>query len=283
MKNICILCALPQEIQPFKQALKIEEESQLGTMSCWISLSRNKKIILIQSGVGKVHAAAATQHVITQYAPDVIFSCGTAGGLDSRKQIGDIVVGTTTSQHDYGFMLPEAFIHFGLYIQRKNKKRRFLKEFKSDEHLLSTVRRLKNQWDESFQLFTGPILTGDQVIFSSEKRQALVEQFDALAVDMESAAIAQVCEMHNIPFLAVRGISDHADESIHLDTSKIDPNEFAAFSSVSFSKKVSILSKTISYFAQHPATFRLSLQTRQNIKLAATNSAKFTLQLLELL
>ena len=242
-----------------------------------------QKIILVQAGVGKVHAAVAAQQVITQYAPDAIFSCGTAGGLDGRKQIGDIVVGTTTSQHDYGFMMPETFIHFGLYILRKNKKRTFLKAFAADELLLNTAHRLKAQWSESFQVFTGPILTGDQVIFSSEKRQALAKQFDALAVDMESAAIAQVCEMHNIPFLAVRGISDHADESIHLDTSKIDPNEFAAFSSASFSKKVSIITKTISYFAQHPSTFTLSLQTRQNMKIAATNSAKFTLQLLELL
>ncbi|PIE36337.1 hypothetical protein CSA56_00480, partial [candidate division KSB3 bacterium] len=177
----------------------------------------------------------------------------------------------------------DTFVHFGQYILKQNRKRKFFREFPANSALLKSARRMKHPWGTAVKIFPGPIVTGDQIIFSTKKRRELFERFEALAVEMESAAIAQVCKMNGIPFLAVRGISDYADESIHLDTSKIDLNDFAEWTSASFGEKVSLLTTTISYLAQHPSTFTLSRQARKNMKLAATHSAEFTLRLLHTL
>lgn len=274
---------MPQEIHPFKHRMQIDKESRSGTAQIWRGRYEENMITLVQSGVGKVHAAAAAQFIIDQYSPDAMFSCGTAGGLDTRCQIGDIVVGESTAQHDYGFVLPETFIHFGIHLRRANGKKGFFKEFPADEKLFHIADSVGKQWKETPQILFGSILTGDQVIFSKEKRHLLVEQFDAVAVDMESAAIAQVCMLNGVPFLSVRGISDLSDETIQFDTSKIDPNKFDTFSSTSFGKEIGLLTKAIWYFSHHPSAFALSLQARQHIKTASNSSANFVLRLLQAL
>jgi len=283
MKHIAIICAMPDEVYPFKQRIQLEEDFWIGMTRFRRGQYKGKEITLVQSGIGKVHAAAATQILISQFTPDAIFSCGTAGGLDTCHQIGDIIVGECTIQHDYGFVVPETFIHFGLQIRKADKKPEFLKEFSADRELLRIAKSINDRWEEQLQVFYGSILTGDQIILSSQKRQFLADQFSALAVDMESAAIAQVAYVHNVPFLAIRGISDYADERIQIDTSKLDPNEFGAYSSASSGEKIKLLIKAIRYFARHPSAFALSLQARQNIKNAANSSARFAMRLLQVL
>ncbi len=274
---------MPQEVSPFKEQLQSKKEEQTGIFPfpLWQVTHNEKAITLVQTGIGKVHAAAAAQYVITQHSPDAIFSCGTAGGLDARCQIGDLVISTTTVQHDYGFVVPDTFIHYGIQVHRTHAKKEYFKEFPADTDLLNQVEGNGKHWNETAQVFFGPILTGDQVIFSTEKRHALTEQFGALAVDMESAAIAQICTFNEIPFLSIRGISDHADETFSFDLSKIDPNDLKSYSSASFKKKISVLAQAIIYFSQHPSAFVFSLQARQNIKIAAQNSATFTLRILQ--
>lgn len=283
MKHIGIICAMPDEVSPFKQQIQLEEDFWGGTARFWKGKYEGKQVTLVQSGVGKVHAAAAAQILISRCAPDAIFSCGAAGSLDTRCQIGDLIIGERSIQHDYGFVVPETFIHFGLRIQRADTQSIFLKDFPADSALLRIAQSANAQWTDQSQIVYGSILTGDQIILSSEKRQALADQFDALAVDMESAAIAQVAYMQNVPFLAVRGISDHADERVPLDFSKLDPNEFGAYSSVSPGEKIRLLTKAIRYFTCHPSAFALSWQARQHIKKAARNSAMFTLKIVAFL
>ena len=284
MKQICILCAVPPEVSAFKQLFEFEKPTKLGAMLCWVGRYEDTTVSLIQTGVGKVQAAAAAQLAIMHYSPDAMFSCGTAGSLDDRCDIGDIIIGKTTIQHDYGFILPDAFVHFGIHLSKNNGKKGFFQEFQANKGLFKateTVRQhLKGQVG---QIFSGPILTGDQIIFSSEKRRELAEQFNALAVDMESAAIAQVCTVNRVPFLAIRGISDHADEQIQIDISKLDPNEFGAYPLASFNEKLRLLTKAFQYFSHHPSAFMLSIQAQQQMKIAAKSSAVFTLELLKTL
>ncbi|MBD3304771.1 5'-methylthioadenosine/S-adenosylhomocysteine nucleosidase [candidate division KSB3 bacterium] len=280
MQHIAILCALQQEITPFIRHIPALQEMEWpGIARLWQGQHAGKTLTLVLSGIGKVHAAAAAQSVITHYAPDAVFSCGTAGSLDDQYQIGDIVVGQQTVQHDYGFVLPETFLPFTFRLLTKTKTPKFLKEFPADETLLNAAHQRESQWTPRSQVFYSTIVTGDQVIFSSAKRQALAQQFHATAVDMESAAIAQVCLLNHIPFLSIRGISDHADETIPIDTSHIDPNEFVSYASASVGEKFSLLTKAVMYFSQHPSEFVLSVQARQHMKLAAQNSAVFTLTL----
>ncbi len=281
MHTIAILCALPQEIQPFKKPLTLEKEELYGSCRSWSGHYAGKELVLLLTGIGKVQAAVAAQHAIDHYAADALFSCGTAGALDPRCRIGDIVVSSTNIQHDYGFVVPEGLLHFGIHMLRKNRKRKFFTSFDSDKALVKKARTLISHQHESHRAFFGPMLSGDQAIFSSQKRQALASRFDALAVDMESAAIAQVCQMHIRPFLSIRGLSDRADEHIKLDRSKINHEEFAAYRSPFLEPEAGALAKTICYLAQHPSQFTLTFQARHNMKIASERSAQFTLQLLE--
>ncbi|GAK50801.1 5'-methylthioadenosine/S-adenosylhomocysteine nucleosidase [Candidatus Moduliflexus flocculans] len=273
---------MPPEIAPFKQALTGLQPGSLGAFPCWRGTFQQRDVSLVLCGIGKVHAAAAAQLTVSELKPDAVFSCGSAGSLDDRLDIGDVVVGASTLQHDYGFVTPDAFIPFGLHLQRQGQAREYMRRFPADASLLSVANAIQHDAPPSSpRVVIGTILTGDQVIFSAEKRQALRQEFDALAVEMESAAIAQVCALYDIPFLSIRGISDHASEAIPLDTSRLDPNELAEFSSASLGKKLSLFAKTISYLAHHPSAFVMSVQARQHIKTASEHSAQITLRFIE--
>ena len=280
MKHIGIICAMPVEIAPFTQALEITDDGWNGAVRFWQGTYADKQITLVQSGVGKVFAAAAAQMVLTQFAPEALFSCGTAGSLDPHAQIGAIIVGAQTVQHDYGFLTPQALIHFGCQFRRPDHAAEFSKEFPANPELLRLAQTLKAPETDGWPICCGTIVSGDQVILATEKRQGLAEQFHALAVDMESAALAQVAYMHAAPFLAIRGISDHADELLPIDPAQLDPNEFGGYAAATRGEKISLLTKALKYFAQHPAAFALSYQARRNIKKAARRAAAFTLQLI---
>lgn len=221
MQRICIFCALPYEIAPFVQALELKKPSHNKIIQCWEGDYAERHLIFIQSGVGKVHAAAAAQFAITAYAPDALISCGTAGSLDPRCHLGDIVVSERTAQHDYGMFTPDAFVPVGVMMRQAHETPDFFATFLADEYLLYTAKSLIGQWQEACQVFYGMIVSGDQMIFSAEKRRALAEQFQALAVDMESAAIAQLALLYQLPFLAVRSISDGIDDPIPVELSTL--------------------------------------------------------------
>ncbi len=281
MKQIAILCAMPPEAAPFKTALADIQPDSIGSFPCWRGTFQQCDVSLVLCGIGKVHAAAATQLVLSEFEPDAVFSCGSAGSLDNRLEIGDVVVGASTLQHDYGFVTPDAFVPFGLYLQRHGKAREYVRSFAADASLLNLASAMQTDSPKSPRAWIGAILTGDQVIFSAEKRQALQQEFKALAVEMESAAIAQVCALYDVPFLSIRGISDHANETVALDMSRLDPNELAEFPSASFGKKISVFATTISYLAQHPSAFVMSAQARQHINIASKHSAQLTLRIIE--
>jgi len=272
---------MPPEAAPFKQALANLQPGSLGVFPCWRGTFQQHDVSLVLCGIGKVHAAAAAQRVVAELKPDAVFSCGSAGSLNDSLDIGDVVLGAATIQHDYGFVTPDAFIPFGLHLQRQGKAREYLRRFPADAALLGAANAMQHDAPPSSpSLVIGTILTGDQVIFSAEKRQALRQEFDALAVEMESAAIAQVCALYDVPFVSIRGISDHASETITLDTSRLDPNELAEFPSAPFGRKLSLFAKTISYLAHHPSAFMMSVQARQSMKTACEHSADATLRLI---
>lgn len=282
MNHFAILCAMPPEAAPFKQALAHLQPRSLGAFPCWRGTFQQCDVSLVLCGIGKVHAAAAAQLVASQLTPDAVFSCGSAGSLDDSLKIGDVVIGAATIQHDYGFITPDAFIPFGLHLQRHGKAREYVRRFAADASLLRVASAMQHDAPPSSpRVISGTILTGDQVIFSVEKRQALRQEFDALAVDMESAAIAQVCALYDVPFASIRGISDHASETIPLDTSRLDPNELAEFPAAPLGKKLSIFAKSISYLAHHPSAFVMSAQAQQHIKTASQHSAQITLLVIE--
>lgn len=165
----------------------------IAAMSAEAELLRelaSENIIISTSGIGKVSAALKTAEIIKRHQPDLIINSGIAGGLDTSLQIGDAVAAARTAYHDVWCGEPNAYGQVqGLPLY-----------YEADQNALEAV---------STAARIGLIISGDQFVSDYETLKTLKKKFpDALAVDMESAAIAQTCYIYQTPFVSLRLISD---------------------------------------------------------------------------
>lgn len=155
-------------------------------------------LILMTCGIGKVNAAVGATTLIHHYRPDCIISTGCAGGIDPDLQVMDVVASTQVAYHDVTIPGCEHGQIQGLPAR-----------FRAEEQLLEAI--------EDNSVKRGLICSGDQFISDHSQLQAIKKQFpEALAVDMESAAIAQTCYLHAVPFLSFRILSDTPGADEHL-------------------------------------------------------------------
>ncbi len=197
---IGIVGALEEEIRPLVEAVEDLQESKWAKQPLYQGVIGDREVVLAASGIGKVKAAACTQHLIDRFSPEAVICTGVAGAVSPQIGIGDVVIGERALQHDFdlgrrGFL-------------KKLKKRWFKAEPKLVELAAESGRAL----GFGDRLHVGKVLTGDQAIASEKKRRWLWETFRGDCVDMESAAVAQVCRSNGIPFVIVRAISDSALE-----------------------------------------------------------------------
>ena len=171
-------------------------------------------VVIVKCGVGKVFAALITQYLIDHYSLTGVISTGVAGGLSDQLSIGDVVVSRDCIHHDMDVR--------ALGFARGHIPFTDFRIFWGDEALLARAlsTRLESGPDgKQHRVAAGRILTGDQFISGArhETHGHLTEELEGDAVDMESAAIAQVCFVNEVPFLSVRTLSDKADGTAHVD------------------------------------------------------------------
>lgn len=164
-------------------------------------------VIVRKCGIGKVNAALCAQKMIFEHHPDCIISSGCAGGNGDDINIQDIIVSAELTYHDV--YCGRAIDDTTIYGQVQGLPARY----KADPTLLAKAEELKTKnlklRTEAFKLHSGLIVTGDWFVDSKAKMADIIGLFpDAKAVDMESAAIAQTCHIHNVPFISFRIISD---------------------------------------------------------------------------
>ena len=166
------------------------------------------RITLMQCGIGKVNAAVGTTALIAYAQPDAVLSTGCAGGIDTVLGVMDVVASTQLVYHDVWCGEGNA------YGQVQGMPERFA----ASEQLLAAAQRLQADEACSTPIHFGLIATGDKFVTDRTELAHIKEQFpEALAVDMESAAIAQVCHIHNLPFMSFRIISDTPGVEGHWD------------------------------------------------------------------
>lgn len=155
----------------------------------------NQHTIVLQAcGIGKVNAAVGTSALIQQYQPDYIISTGVAGGIDQQLKVMDVVVSDRLVHHDFNLNLG----------YERGEIQGLTRFFLADAHLVEKARQLNTSF-----VHIGLICTGDQFITSRTELDEIKRHFpDGLAVDMESAAIAQTCYLYDKPFVSFRIISD---------------------------------------------------------------------------
>jgi adenosylhomocysteine nucleosidase len=197
--RIAIVGALKEEVKPLVEAMEDVRTSKWGKQSVREGVIGDCEVVVATSGVGKVKAAACAQYLIDQFSPEAVICTGVAGAVKPGLGVGDIVISKRALQHDFD-LDPD--------LLRKLRKR----WLKADRRLVELAVEAGSELGFEDRIHVGPVLTGDQAIASQEKRQWLWENFGGDCVDMESAAVAQVCRLNHVPFLIVRGISDLAVE-----------------------------------------------------------------------
>lgn len=222
MVKIGVLGALVSEIEPLldkaREVRKIN--SPLGLF--YQGESEQHEVILGIAGTQKTNTAAALQALIHVHQPDLVFFTGVAGSLSPELEVGDVVLGSSLVHHDAGVLVgsPQSFYPFGPRVADFSSSEETalwgrVNRFDSDAALVRAANQAANQLladNNSFNYREGVIATGDQVVFSAEKKEHIRNEFGALAVETEGAAFAQVAWANKVPFLVVRAISDDAHE-----------------------------------------------------------------------
>ncbi len=198
--RVGVLAALKEEIDPLLQSLEDVETSKWGRRIIHQGKMGDCQVVAVASGVGKVKAAACTQYLIGQFSIEALICTGVAGAVNPRLHAGDVVISRRTLQHDFDPGDPELLKKF---------RRHWLQ---ADSCLAKLALSAAKELNLANRCRPGKVLTGDQAIVSQDRRQWLWQTFRADCVDMESAAVAQVCQMNEVPWVIVRAISDSAEE-----------------------------------------------------------------------
>lgn len=200
MKTYGIITAMQEEKQEIENIMENIEKIEIYNLSFIKGEINNSKVVLVESGVGKVNAARTTQILIDNFNIEAVINVGSAGAANNKLNIGDIVIGKSLVQHDFDIT---AFGHPKGYISNAGQY------FNSDNQLIEQMKKAMKKLDNiDFNILIGRIASGDIFCTDMNMKEKIRNKFEADAIEMEGAAIAQVCQLDNIPFIVVRGISD---------------------------------------------------------------------------
>ncbi|MBE6444301.1 MAG: 5'-methylthioadenosine/adenosylhomocysteine nucleosidase [Alphaproteobacteria bacterium] len=193
--KIGLIVAMQSEFDLIVKIMEQPKVENIGKLTFSSGIIGDKQIVLMKSGIGKVNAAIACVEMIKNFGPNCIINTGLAGGIDRNLSVMDVVLGQDVVYHDvwcgdgndYGQV--QGLPHF----------------YKADDELLKKAQKISSD----VKILSGLITTGDKFIDDSKYLNDIKEKFpQGIAADMESAAIAQTCYLYDIPFLAIRIISD---------------------------------------------------------------------------
>ena len=213
---VAILSAVDAEAGPLLGAVATPETVTLRGIPCVVGTVAGRRVVIVATGVGKVNAAMTTTLVIEGYAPAAVVFTGIAGALDPDLQPGDVVVGESLVQHDLvnyaetGTVLrtvrsPSTRVHGPLRLEADPALLADARDAAPGLELLAAPDATRAP-----RVRFGTIATGDSFVSAAAKKAQLRDDTGAHAVEMEGAAVAQVCRELGVPFLVVRGMSDRA-------------------------------------------------------------------------
>lgn len=199
--KIGIICAVGMELEPFLPLIKNCITSTKAMLTFYEGQIGSTNVIATFCGVGKTNATIATQILIDTFDAQAIINSGTAGGMDTTLQIFDTVICTESVAHD---VAEDVLTTISSWIPSIY--------FKSDKDLLSHAKQAAAELGREKHIFYGRMVTGDKFI-EDEGRDSILSTFSPLTVDMETASVAHVCYVNNVPYIAVRTITDTANDT----------------------------------------------------------------------
>jgi adenosylhomocysteine nucleosidase len=222
-----VLSALAQEQQGLLAQLRHARQVRRAGRDFWLGDLHGAPVVLALSRIGKVAAATTATTLIEAFGVERIVFTGVAGGLGADVRVGDVVVASHFVQHDM-----DASPLFPRFEVPLYQKAQFACDTRLTSLLVDACRRALSELPQHTatpdpdkplpNVHQGLIASGDRFIatarISRDVQQALrTHAMQALAVEMEGAAVAQVCHDYGVAFAAVRAISDRADDLAHVD------------------------------------------------------------------
>lgn len=202
-----IIAAMKIEAEKIKETMTDRVDETVGGITFSEGKIGGTDVICAVCGIGKVCAAMCAQTMVVKYSPDAIINTGIAGTL-SDLGIGDIAVSDALVQHDMD-------VHDLDQVPRGYHPALGITEIPASAELADKIEKIALSL--GVKVKCGVIASGDQFISSSEIKQTLIDNFGAIACEMEGGAVAQVCHMNKIPFAVIRAISDGANEQSFAD------------------------------------------------------------------
>lgn len=200
--KIGVIGAMAQEVALLKEQLAEMTTWEKSGATFYSGKINGYEVIVVQSGIGKVLSSITTSLLIQQYDVDLVINTGSAGGIGQGLAVGDIVIADKLAYHDvdatvFGYQYGQVPGGMPLY-------------YEADPVFAKVMRQAVEETNQVVK--SGLIVTGDSFIADPIRLKEILNNFpDALACEMEGAAIAQTAYQFEVPCLVVRAMSDTAD------------------------------------------------------------------------
>jgi len=231
-----ILSALSEETASLERSLTDKQEWKIQGIRFVAGRIGARHVVLAAGGMGKVNAAVVATLAIDHFQPSEVLFSGIAGCLNPELGLGDIVIAERTVQHDLLSLERQKVLPMEIFSPVDGKKNP--EYFPADPRLLKVAQtaatRLQKRMEDKApapptdaggprrehstpRIVTGLVVTGDMFVGANAKKAELQHRYHADAVDMEGAAVAQVCYQFRVPCLIIRCVSDLADDAADAD------------------------------------------------------------------
>ncbi|MBQ6893619.1 MAG: 5'-methylthioadenosine/adenosylhomocysteine nucleosidase [Clostridia bacterium] len=207
---IGIICAMKIEADAIRASLSDKVTETVSGVEFTQGTLHGKEIVIAVCGIGKVFAAICTEAMILRYSPELIINSGVAGTLTDALSIGDIAIAKTLVQHD----MDTSPLGDPVGLISGINKIHFEADTKAVKAFEDAVKEV------GANSVVGTIASGDQFMSDTEKKNIIRDRFNAIACEMEGAAIAHVAYVNSVPFAVLRAISDSASGDAQMEYPK---------------------------------------------------------------
>lgn len=216
--HTAIVGAFADEVALLKSEIQGRKTRRIEGLDFYTGRLAGRRVVLVRAGIGKVNAALTTALLLEHFRPREVLFTGIAGGMNPDLQPGDLVIGTRLVHHDYGRQTPQ-----GMLRRATRNPYTFAENpvfFPADSALgllakaiADTIRLEAINGQRRPQVTAGVIVTGDVFLANTALNRQIRQETDGEAVEMEGAAVAQVCFQQRVPFLIIRSLSDNGDDA----------------------------------------------------------------------
>ena len=204
-----IVSAMHEELSAVLALLPDEQKQVAAGREFWVGHLHGQEVVAVLSRIGKVAAATTATVLIERFRVTRILFTGVAGGIAPGVNRGDVVIADAFLQHDLD--ASPIFPRYEVPLYGTDR-------FATDPELTGKLTAAVRQALHGTHVHRGLVVSGDRFVSSLAESLALQQALpEALAVEMEGAAFAQVCRDYGVPFAAVRTVSDRADDAAHGD------------------------------------------------------------------